>query len=319
MLATTRRNVLLSSPAAALGMMAPLHLLSNTPAADPRGLGYFRYRIGDVTFTALYDGIWQKEHDEGFIQNATVGETMNALAKAGLASDHVPIEFAPTLIEVGGKRILIDPGTGGQWVPTAGDMPRYLRAAGVGAGSIDTILISHFHPDHIFGLMEKETDAQLFPDSEILVPEDEYTFWTDAGVFSKLPDAWHGLARRIQATFPSWRNVTRISTGQEVAPRIRGLPTPGHTPGHTAFHIDTGEREVIVAGDVAITPALFVAHPDWRITFDADPVLAQQTRRRLFDQVTADDAVIAGYHFGFPNAGSLRRNGSGYLFEPFAA
>ena len=195
----------------------------------------------------------------------------------------MPIEFAPTLIELG------------------------------------TILISHFHPDHIFGLMERGTDAQLFPDSEILVPEDEFAFWTDPGVFARLPDAWRGLAQRIQATFPIWRNVTRFSAGQEVAPRIRSLPTPGHTPGHTAFHIDTGEREVIVAGDVAITPALFVAHPDWRITFDADPALAQQTRRRLFDQVAADDAVIAGYHFGFPNAGTMRRNGSGYLFEPFKA
>ncbi len=316
----TRRDVLrTAAEAAAFGLCCMPMLRTPAMAVDARTAGYFNYQIGDILCTALYDGIWQKEHDEGFIENASVDDTKKALAQGGLPAGHVTIEFTQTLLETGGKIVLIDPGTGGQWVPTAGTMMENLVAAGLFPSDVDTILISHFHPDHIYGLMDKDTDAQEFPNAEIIVPAAEYDFWTDAQVFTKLPKAWHPLAARIQKTFPNWPNVRRVEHDVEVAPGIRSLSAPGHTLGHTAYHVSSGDAELIVAGDVAITPALFVANPGWRITYDADPELAEQTRRRLFDRVAADDAVIAGYHFGFPNAGKIHVDGQGYAFEAFSA
>ena len=312
-----RRDVILG--AAALGLAAPFTLPPRALADAVRDTGFHRYKVGDVRCTALYDGIWRKAHAQDFIRNASVDDTREALTKGGLTPTHVTIEFTQTLLETGGKRVLIDPGTGGQWVPTAGSMLDNLGKVALAPVDIDTILISHFHPDHIFGLMDLDTDAQVFPDSEIVVPAAEYDFWTDPQVFSKLPKPWHGLARRIQATFPSWTNVRRVADDTEVAPGIRSLAAPGHTPGHTAYHVSSGTAELIVAGDVAITPALFVANPGWHIVFDADPELAEQTRHRLFDRIVADHAVVAGYHFGFPNAGRIVADGTGYLFEPFAA
>lgn len=150
-----------------------------------------------------------------------------------------------------------------------------------------------------------------------MLPEAEYAFWTNPKTRSLLPEAWHPLADRIQRTFPRWPNVRRFGDDVELAPGVRSLGTPGHTPGHTAFHVSSGSAELIVAGDVAITPALFVTNPDWHIVFDADPDLAEQTRRRLLDRVTADGVAIAGYHFGFPNVGRMRKAGDGYAFEPF--
>ena len=313
----TRRDMILC--AAALGLAGPLALPPQVLAGTARETGFHRYRIGDVRCTSLYDGIWRKQHAQDFIRNASVDDTKGALAKGGLTTSHVTIEFTQTLLETGGKRVLIDPGTGGQWVPTAGTMLENLGKTGLSPRDIDTILISHFHPDHIYGLMDPKTDAQVFPDSEIIVPAAEYSFWTDPQVFSKLPKPWHGLAQRIQATFPKWKNVTQAADDTEVAPGIRSLAAPGHTPGHTAYHVSSGPAELIVAGDVAITPALFVANPGWHIVFDADPELAEQTRRRLFDRIVADKAVVAGYHFGFPNAGRIQADGAGYLFEPFGA
>lgn len=246
-----------------------------------------------------------------------MADTRAALADGGLTDRYVTIEFTQTLLETGGRTVLIDPGTGGQWTPTAGLMPDNLAAAGVRPDDIDTILISHFHPDHIFGLMAAETDAQVFPEAEIVVPAAEYAFWTDPGLLARLPEGWHGLIRRIQATFPTGPNLRQVDDDVEVA-GIRSLATPGHTVGHTAFHVASGDAELIVAGDVALTPALFVENPGWHVTFDADPEQAERTRRRLFDQVAADRAIIAGYHFGFPNAGRLTADGGGYAFEPFA-
>ncbi len=314
----TRRDFLRNATVAgAMTFGGPMMALPSL-AGSARETGYYRYTIGDIKCTALYDGVWKKEHADDFIRNASVAETKQALSKGGLSMEHVTIEFSQTLLETSGKKVLIDPGTGGQWVPTAGTMIQNMAGAGVAPGDIDTILISHFHPDHIFGMMEKETNAQVFPDAEIIVPEAEFAFWTDPQVFTKLPKPWHGLVQRIQATFPKWPNVRRVASDVEVVPGIRSLSAPGHTPGHTAYHVSSGDAQLIVAGDVAITPALFVANPGWQVTFDADPERAEQTRRSLFDRVIADGAGIAGYHFGFPNAGKVLKDGSGYAFVPYA-
>ena len=114
----TRRDVILSAPGASvLGLSGPLRFLPSVHAAEAREKGFYRYTVGEVRCTALYDGIWRKKHDEKFIRNADVDDTRKALAGGGLSPDFVQIEFTQTLIETGGRTVLIDPGTGGQWVP----------------------------------------------------------------------------------------------------------------------------------------------------------------------------------------------------------
>ncbi len=317
MLKTTRREVVLSGTAAAtLGLAGSLEFLPAAFADEAREKGFTTYKIGDIECTSLYDGIWKKKHDDGFIRNASVDDTKAALAKAGLSTEFVPIEFTQTVLKTADRTILIDAGTGGQLAPSAGMSTKHMEAAGIDAASIDTILISHFHPDHIFGLMAKDTNAQLFPNAEIIVPETEYKFWTDPALIDKLPDRRKGLGKRIQATFPTWSNIRQIGNDIEVAPGVRSLSAFGHTPGHTAFHVASGNDQLMVVGDIANLPALFVANPTWQAVFDADPETATETRLKLFDQAVADNAVIAGYHFGFPNAGTISKDGNGYVFQP---
>lgn len=320
MLKTTRRDVVLSATAAAaLGLAGPLEFLPSALAADAREKGFVTFKIGDIECTSIYDGIWQKKHDEGFIRNASVDDTKAALTKAGLSPDFVPIEFTQTVLKSGGKTILIDAGTGGQLAPTAGMTMKHMAAAGIDAKSIDTVLISHFHPDHIFGLMAKETNEQIFPSAEIVVPETEYKFWTDPALIPKLSERRQGLAKRIQATFPTWKNVRQIGNDVEVAPGVRSASAFGHTPGHTAYHVASGDAELLVAGDIANVPALFVANPTWEAVFDSDPKMATDARLKLFDRAIADKAMIADYHFGFPNAGTISKDGNGYVFQPAGA
>jgi len=110
------------------------------------------------------------------------------LLDAGLSDDAVPIEFTYTVIKSAGKTILVDAGTGGQLAPTAGLGATGMANAGIKPEDIDIVLISHCHADHIFGLMEKESNTPLFPEAEILVNETELNFWTDSGVIEKLPE-----------------------------------------------------------------------------------------------------------------------------------
>jgi glyoxylase-like metal-dependent hydrolase (beta-lactamase superfamily II) len=308
-----RRFVISTGLATALGLNARLVVspafAQQTP--DP-AKGYVTYKVGTAEVTALYDGIWEKAHDPAFISNASVDEVRAAMVKAGLPADFVSIPFTVIVVKTGGKTILCDSGTGGQVQPTAGKMMANMKAAGIDAAAIDTILISHFHPDHIFGLMEKDTNKPVFPNAEIIVSDAEYKFWTDPAVIDRLPEARKGLARRIQAVFPTWKNIRQVAGEPEVAPGIRFVDAPGHTPGHRAFHLSSGAGQLMISNDTAYVPALVMANPGWRGQYDQDGAMAEASRRRLLDRVIADKIMICGYHFPFPGVGTIQKDGAGY-------
>ena len=310
----SRRDFVLSAGfATALGLNGKLAV---TPAFAQKTLdppkGFATYKVGSAEIIAIYDGIWEKPHDPAFITNASVEDVRNAMTTAGLPADFVSIPFTVTVVRSGGKTILCDGGTGGQVQPTAGKLLTNMKVAGVDPGKIDTVLVSHCHPDHIFGLMEKGTNNQMFPNAEIVISDVEYKFWTDPAITAKLPEARRGLAKRIQSTFPSWKNVRQVSGEAEVAPGIRFVESPGHTPGHRSFLLSSGSAQLLISGDIAYVPALVAANPGWRGVYDQDGALAETTRRRLLDRVIADKMMISGYHFPFPGAGTIAKDGTGY-------
>jgi glyoxylase-like metal-dependent hydrolase (beta-lactamase superfamily II) len=311
----SRRDVVASAAlAAALGLgshvtlVAPAHAQKTPAPAKP----FHKYQVGSFECTAIYDGIWEKPHDPAFIKNASLDEVKSAMRAAKLTDEFVSIPFTPLVVNTGRDLVLFDAGTGGQVQPTAGQLFDNMKEAGIDRARITKVMISHFHPDHIFGLMEKATNAQLFPNAEIVVSAAEYAFWTDPAVIEKLPAGRQPLAKRIQATFPKWNNVRQVAGETEVAPGIRSVATPGHTPGHVAFHIASGSRQLIYSGDTFYQPALSLATPHWHGVFDQDGPLAEKSRRALADRIVADSILVSGYHFPWPGAGTLARDGSGY-------
>lgn len=317
----SRRSFVVSAAAAsaAFGLDGPMAFMAPAKAQSAGGdvPKFVRFKIGDIEVTQLYDGIWQKAHDPAFIKNATVDETKKALRDGNLTDAHVPIPFTVTVVRMGDRTVMFDSGTGGQAAPTAGLMMKEsIQAAGIDPKSISTIVMTHFHPDHIFGLMAKETNAQVFPDTELIVPASEYKFWTDPGLIAKLPEARQGLAKRIQATFPNWKNIKQAENDTEVLPGIRSVASYGHTPGHTSYLVSSGNDQLMVLGDVTNLPALFVRNPGWHAAFDQDAAMAEDSRRKMFDRVVADNLTVTGYHYGMPGAGKISKDGSGYAFMP---
>ena len=313
----SRRDVIVSTGmAAALGMSSRLVVDSAwAQKTPPPAVGFHKYKVGTAEVTAIYDGIFEKPHDPGFFKNASVDETKAALAKAGLTQDFVSIPFTVLVVNNGGKLILCDSGTGGQLpgaTETAGRLSAGMTAAGIDPAKISTILVSHFHPDHIFGLMEKGTNKPIYPNAELVVNEVEYNWWTEAGRVEKLPDARKGLGTRIQAVFPTWKNFRLVKGEVEVTPGIRFVNAPGHTPGHVAFHLSSGSEQLMISNDTAYVPALSAANPTWRGFFDQDGDLAEVSRRKLLDRVIADKMAICGYHFPFPGVGTFQKDGAGY-------
>ena len=280
---------------------------------------FLKYKVGSIEAFSLHDGEAVRPSLDGFIKNAPVEQVKAHLKAVGLPEDKLTNYFTMTAVKTGGKTILIDSGTGGQLAPSAGTLLDSMKAAGIEPASVTSVLVSHFHPDHIFGLMAKDTNAQVFPNAEILVPETENKFWTDAASLAKIPEAQKGLHARINATFPAWKNLKQFAAGAEVVPGIKSVATPGHTPGHTAFVVGSGKDQLIVQGDVSGSGNIFIKNPGWHSMFDLDGALAEATRRKLYDQAVADKAMIAGYHWGFPNAGTLAKDGNGYAFTAIKA
>jgi glyoxylase-like metal-dependent hydrolase (beta-lactamase superfamily II) len=251
--------------------MAPVRR-AKTPDPEP---SFLRYKVGDTEITALYDGIWEKVHDARYFGNATVAETKQVLSDAGLTTEFVPIPITVFAVKLNSKLILCDAGGGGQVQAfnansdfVSRKMVASMKAADFDPGAVETILVSHFHPDHIFGLLEKKTNAPVFPDAEIIVPAAKYKWWTDPLVITRLPEARSPLARRIQANVPRWRNVLPVEGEDEVVPGIYFVNAPGHTPEHTAFHLTSDNAELMISNGAAYVPALCARHPEWHGAFD---------------------------------------------------
>jgi len=317
----SRRDLILSSAAAAavLGLNGRVAFLGAAHAQAAMDQGFHRYKVGSIEVTALYDGVWEKAHDPAFIKDVTVDQTKAALAAAGLPTEFVSIPFTPNLVRTGGQVTLIDTGTGGQTGgPKAGMVMKHLAAAGVDPGSVNHILITHFHPDHIFGLMTKAPENKpVFPNAVLHLPAVEYKYWMDPSGIDKMAEARRPLVRRMQEMFPLMKDKVQVYEGdKEVIPGIRPIDSPGHTPGHTSYHVSSGSDQLIVLGDVTNIPALFVRNPGWRAAFDQDAATAEATRRRLLDRAVADKTMVAGYHFPFPAAGKIAKDGNGYAFVP---
>lgn len=312
----SRRTLLAGSMVAAATAALPRRAAAAAPFAGRQAPGFYRYKIGDLEITALYEGVWQYPLDDKFVRGAAHDDVKKEMADAFLPQDKVIINATAMLINTGSKLVLLDTGTGGQLAPTAGLLTANLAAAGIDPKSIDMVVISHFHADHINGIKTK--DNQLaFPNAEISVPAPEWDFWMDEGKMSAAPERAQGNFRNVRRVFGDIaKNVKRYEPGKEIAPGIASLAAFGHTPGHMAFVVASGKDSLLAMSDAAVNSILFVRHPEWSPIFDMDHNTAVETRKRLLDQAAADRMRIAAYHFPFPASGFIARRGAGYEFVP---
>lgn len=319
-----RRSFVLSAAAAgaAFGLARPVEIFPSALAQaagphpmNPNGMKFHKFKVGTVEVTTVFDGGVYRDHSPTFFRNASVDDAKSALRAAKWPDDRIPNTYTITVVNIGGRTIMFDSGGGGQ-VPGTGQLADNLKAAGIDTAKLSAIVVTHFHPDHIFGLFSKE-NAAVFPNTEIVVPEAELKFWADPNV-DRLPEAARGLARRVQATLSTWKNVKQAAADKDAVPGVRAVATYGHTAGHTSYIVSGGGGQLLVLGDVTNIPPFNVRNPGWHIMFDANPQAAEAIRRSIFDRAIADKMVCTGYHWGMPGAGTLAKDGNGYALTPVA-
>jgi glyoxylase-like metal-dependent hydrolase (beta-lactamase superfamily II) len=251
-----RRTLLAGTTAmgtvAAIGGAAGTIALGAPPVAaheTGKPAGVFRYQIGDMTCIALNDGVANFPLGEGFVTNAPLADVQTELRRALMSPETLSIPFTAMAVQTGGRTVVIDTGNGPAAGGTRGTMFANMEAAGLDRNSVDTVVISHFHPDHIGGLRDADGN-KAFPNAEVKVPAPEMAFWMDEGAASRAPDAMKPRFEAVRAAFaPLGDAVATFEDGAEVAPGITARGAYGHTPGHTIFRLASGDEQMMLLGD----------------------------------------------------------------------
>lgn len=263
-------------------------------------------QIGDLTITAVSDGYLHASFD--FLANIDPADASRMQENAGI-KDHTSIHINCYVVRAGGRTVLIDAGAGGfkQW---GGRLKANLLLAGIQPSEIDAILLTHAHPDHVGGLMGASGEA-AFPNAELVVHHREVTFWQDDGNLNRAPERARGNFLVARQVFDGYRDRLRTIEGGEVLPGVTAMPLPGHTAGHTGYRLDSGNKSLLVWGDIVHFPQIQVPRPEVSIAFDQDAHLAANTRSKLLDCVAAEQMLIAGMHLGEPGFARIKRTANG--------
>ena len=276
--------------------------------------GVYHRRIGDIVVTALSDGYLDGVVE--VMQNIEPAEATRMLADNFRPKRRTSVNCF--LVYSAGRLALIETGSGDYLQPTAGKLQQNLRAAGVDPGDVDTVILTHMHPDHSAGLANPATGERLFANAELVVHQNEPRHWQDDAAMNRADERSRTLyfqcAREQMAPY---HNQMRTFTGAaEVFPGVTSVPLHGHTPGHCGYMIASGEQSLLVWGDIIHVPEVQVARPDVTMVFDTDPEQAAVTRRRTFDMVATDKLLVAGMHIHFPGFAHVVRQGDGYRMLP---
>jgi len=225
--------------------------------------------------------------------------------------------YPSVLIDTGQHRVLVDTGEG-NLEPTTGKLTTNLRAEGIAPEAIDTVILTHAHPDHIGGNIDSK-GKPAFPKARYVMSRDEWNFWIPKPDLTALDisESDKELLTKCAHDYllPIQNQVELVDYEKEIVPGVWAVGARGHTPGHMAVSIVSGNRQLLVIGDALIHP-IHMEQPDWYIKYDLAPNQVITTRRQLLDRAATEKALVHAYHFPFPGLGYVIQKGNGWQWQP---
>ncbi len=285
---------------------------------------WHRFRIGGFEATVVSDGALPLGDPTQAFLGAEPGQIQGLLRGAFLDPAAATLEQNVLVVNTGRQLILFDTGMGESmgadsrmFGPTTGRMLANLRAAGIEPAQIDLVCATHAHCDHVWALVDAE-GRRTFPNAQVAISEADLRFWTDDA--NKRGPAFMGaFIEGAKKNLNAYRDrLVMLRDGQEVAPGVTAVATPGHTVGHHVFVIASGDRVVVNTGDLAHHQVLLLRRPNLEFSFDTDPQLSARTRTRMLDRLATDRHAVLSYHFPWPGLGHVAREGEGFGWFPSA-
>lgn len=291
---------------------APAHAAA--PMAKFQAPGFYRIMLGDFEVTALNDGTVDLPMDK--LLHNPPAKTEKALAKS---FEKTPLETSVNgfLINTGSKLILVDTGAAGQFGPTLGKLMTNLKASGYQPEQVDEIYITHMHPDHVGGLM---ADGQAaFPNAVVRIDKRDTDYWLNQANLDKAPADGKGMFQGAMASLAPYVKSGKLqpfSGNTELSPGIRSYASPGHTPGHDSYIVESKGQKLVLLGDLLHVEAVQFDDPSVTIGFDSDGKAALASRKAAFADAAKQGYLIGAAHLQFPGLGHIRTEGKAYEYVP---
>ncbi|MEL2243309.1 MBL fold metallo-hydrolase [Leclercia adecarboxylata] len=268
--------------------MSPVHTMQ-APAVN-------RKKVGDMVVTMLSDGYLDASFE---LLSGITGSQAEAVLQRRGVSVLPRMNINVYVVQNGEQTILVDSGAG-NFKGWGGRLPVALAAAGIDPLQIDTILLTHAHPDHIGGLAGPLQTPHFRNVERLFVHQDELAFWRNKTVQASAPDGFKPSFSLAQNAFAAYDEKLVPFRQEDILPGIQAVALPGHTPGHSGYVVGDEKASLLIWGDIVHFPHIQVEHPEVTIAFDSDPVAAAATRKRLLERVATDKLTVSGMHFNAP-------------------
>lgn len=287
---------------------------ANQQTANSQGAGFYRFDVGALECLVVSDGTLQGPPLPPLAVNAPKAEAETALRDNFLPTTSNTLHVNALVVKTGDKLVLIDTGSGDSVSPTTGRLKTNLQRAGIAPEKITDVVFTHAHPDHAGGNVAADGKIN-YPNARFHIAQAEWETWTAKNVNL-------GKTQVDAATAKAFTEITQknllplkdrlqlFKPGAEIVTGISSVAAAGHTPGHTAFLIASGNESVMHAGDFAHHFVLQLINPDWHVAFDFEPQQAIATRKKLLDRLATDRTLIVGSHMPFPGVGHVRAKNS---------
>ncbi|BAL24540.1 MBL fold metallo-hydrolase [Azoarcus sp. KH32C] len=303
--------------AALLALVPVAPAIAEVPMVKTQVPGYYRTMVGQFEVTALFDGAI--ELDVKLLRNTKPDELKWRLARHFVGNPKMQTAVNAYLINTGKNLVLVDAGAAGLFGPGLGNVISNMKASGYDPSQVDAVVVTHMHGDHIGGLADANSQP-AFPNAVVHVSQADNDYWLSEKNAAGAPADMQGLfkmARDIAGIYQSRGKWKTFSDGSELVPGIRAVKANGHTPGHTAFSVESGDQKLLIWGDIIHAHGVQFSQPEVSIEFDVDQDQAIATRRSLLYAMATGKTLVAGMHLPFPGLGHVRADGKGvYSWVP---
>ncbi|MDH6254281.1 glyoxylase-like metal-dependent hydrolase (beta-lactamase superfamily II) [Chryseobacterium sp. H1D6B] len=324
-----RRDLLKNGLLAGAFSMVPFsHTFANFTTETPLSLendlsGFKKIQLGELELFILTDGFIHEKNLVAFAPRGNVSEMKSILEDNFRSEDYIDMAMNVLLVKTKNRLILMDTGMGIFADERTGFLLKSLKKAGFEPKDITDVFLSHAHPDHIGGVVDKQNKL-IFPNAGIFISKIEHDFWMKATIkdfsnsaLSRQPDFLNQIIPSIQNVLKAIRpKLTFYDLNKTMYDHFSFQLAPGHTPGLTLTAISSGHDQLLYIADLIHSDVVLFPHPDWGYFGDTDLDIAIESRKQLLQQLSDTKARAFAYHLPWPGLGFTKKKTNGFEWFP---